>query len=139
MIVDTVRGDILRTLNEHIAFAVNTEGFNDAGFAGSVASKHWPGLANTRALGDVMSRRASGRIFHALVCHSLDDAGWKRTPETVTTCLDALDVPKDETVAVVLMGAGPIGQMGGADVFAILGGMARAKRRVAVYTLGRRG
>ncbi|MEK7598774.1 MAG: hypothetical protein AAB487_03490 [Patescibacteria group bacterium] len=137
MIADTIRGDVFQASNQHIAFAVNTEGYNDAGFAGAVSSRHWPELANTgkKKLGDVFSKNVKGKTFHALVCHSLDANGWKRTAETVTKCLDSLNVPEDQTIAIVLMGAGMIGQMGGADVFAILGGMARSKKRVAIYTL----
>lgn len=137
MIVNTVRGNVFEAPHSHIAFAVNTEGFNDAGFAGQVSSRYWEGLANTgkKKLGDVLSQKAGEKTFHALVCHSLNENGWGKTAETVTKCLDSLDVPDDEPIAVVLMGGGMIGQMGGADVFAILGGMARSKKRVAVYTL----
>ena len=136
MIVNTTYGDVFKTSNKHIAFAVNTEGFNDAGFAGSV-SRYWPKLANTgpKKLGDVISKKGTNKIFHALVCHSLGNDGWEKTAETVTKCLDSLDVPNDETIAIVLMGAGMFGQLGGANVFSILGGMARSKKRVAVYTL----
>ena len=139
MIVGMFRGDIFKTSCCHIAFAVNTEGLNDAGFAGAVSSRYWPELADTgeKKLGEVMCKKSKKekKTFHALVCHSLDDGGWKGTAETVTKCLDSLDVPDDETIAIVLMGAGLIGQMGGADVFSILGGMARSKKRVTVYTL----
>ena len=137
MIVDTIRGDVFKTSHAHIAFAVNTEGFNDAGFAGAVSSRFWGELANTgkKKLGDVLTHEANGKTFHACVCHSLGGEGWNKTAQTITKCLDALNVPDDEVIAVVLMGAGMVGQMGGADVFAILGGMARSKKRVAVYTL----
>ena len=42
--------------------------------------------------------------------------------------------PRDP-LAVVLVGGGPVGQETGADTFANLGGMAKAKRRVVVFTL----
>ncbi len=137
MIVDTVRGDVFKTPHKYIAFAVNTEGCNDAGFAGAVSSRYWPELANTGAkkLGDVISKDGKGKTFHALVCHSLGGDAWKKTAETVTKCLDSLDVSDDETIAIVLMGAGMIGRMGGADVFSILGGMARSTKKVVVYRL----
>lgn len=137
MIVDTIRGDVFKTPHAHIAFAVNTEGFNDAGFAGAVSSRYWNELANTgkKKLGDVLSKNGKGKTFHALVCHSLGGDGWSKTAETVTKCLDSLNVLDTETIAVVLTGAGMIGQMGGADVFSILGGMSRSKKRLAVYTL----
>ena len=34
MVVKTIQEDIFNTEAKHIAFAVNTEGYNDAGFAG---------------------------------------------------------------------------------------------------------
>jgi hypothetical protein len=34
------------------------------------------------------------------------------------------------------MGSGRVGQSGGADVYAILGAMARSRKRVVVYTRG---
>jgi len=139
MIVNTVRGDVFQAPNKHIAFAVNTEGCNDVGFAGAVSSRYWPELANTRALnlglGSVIQTNIEGKTFHALVCHSLGGDGWSKTAEIVMECLDSLVIPDEETIAIVLMGAGMIGQMGGADVFAILGGMARSKKKVVVYTL----
>ena len=136
MITDTVKGNVFEAPHAHIAFAVNTEGFNDAGFAGQVA-RNWTELANTggNQLGEVLTHEVNGKTFHALVCHSLGGNGWSKTAQTVTQCLDTLDVPDNETIAVVLMDAGMVGQMGGADVFSILGGMARSKKRVAVYTL----
>lgn len=48
-------------------------------------------------------------------------------------CLERLDIDQ-EGLAIVLMGAGPIGQLGGADTFAILGGIARSAVRAYVYT-----
>lgn len=136
MIIDTVRGDVFRTALRHIAFAVNTNGYNGAGFAGLVASRHWPELADTgvKKLGSVMSRSVGEKTFYALVCHTLNRSGWKKTPEIVAQCLDSLDIPDGEPIAVVLMGSGRVGQMGGADVFAILGGLARSNQKIIVYT-----
>lgn len=137
MIIDLIRGDVFRASQKCVAFAVNSEGYNDAGFAGQVSSHYWPELANTgqKKLGDILSHTAGGKTFYALVCHSLSDEGWKKTPQLVEECLNKLDVPDDTPFAIVLMGAGMIGQMGGADVFGNLGGMARSQKRVVVYTL----
>lgn len=57
MIIDRVRGDIFKAPQRHIAFAVNTQGYNDAGFAGQVAKKIWPELANTGGndIGDILT------------------------------------------------------------------------------------
>lgn len=138
MIVDMVRGDIFRTHCKHIAFAVNVEGYNDAGFAGAVTSRHWPELANTggNRLGDVLHHQVGEKTFYALVCHELGGSGWTRTPDFVEQCLNMLEVSKDESIAIVLMGSGMVGQLGGADIFLILGAMARSNKRVFVYTRG---
>ncbi len=136
MIIDTVRGDIFGTDCKHVGFAVNTQGYNDAGFAGMVASRHWPGLDNTgeKQLGEILSHMTAGKTFHALVCHSLDKGGWDKTAEVVTKCLDQLKIPEEEPIALVLMGSGPVGQAQGADVYAIMGGIARSKKSVIIYT-----
>lgn len=136
MIVDLVRGDVFMAPERHVAFAVNTQGYNDAGFAGQVSDRYWPGLADTggNTIGDVMSREVGDRAFHALVCHSLDSGGWDLTPGVVEACLRKVEAPADERIAVVLMGSAPAGRMLGADVYAILGALARSERRVVVYT-----
>lgn len=137
MIIDMVRGDIFKSPHKHVAFAVNVEGYNDAGFAGQVSSRYWRDLANTgkKQLGDILTRKMDDKTFHAIVCHALTKEGWHYTAVTVEKCLDRIEAPMDEVIGVVLMGGGMIGQMSGADVFAILGSMARVKRMVVVYTL----
>ncbi len=137
MIIDQVRGDIFTAPQKHIAFAVNTTGCNDEGFAGQVASRFWPEIAHTGGndLGEVLTQRVDGITFHALVCHTTDwEGAWSKSPRLVRECLDNLDVPGDEEIAVVLMGSGPIGQKQGADVDAILAGLHESKKRVIVYT-----
>ena len=135
MIVKRVQGDVFKTHLKHIAFAVNTEGYNDSGFAGAVSSRYWPELANTggNCLGEVLHHTSKGKTFHALVCHELKVNGWSQTPQLVEQCLDSISGNKE--IAVVLMGSGFVGQMGGADVNAILGGIERSRKRVYVYSL----
>lgn len=130
--------DIFSGPEKHIAFAVNTQGYNDAGFAGMVSSRFWPELANTgdKKLGDVMSHEIEGgRMLHALVCHPLNDDGWAETPKVITECLDAMPVADDETVAIVSIGGGPTGQAMGADPNAILSGMEASTKKLVIYSL----
>lgn len=136
MIVDKIRGDIFASSRRHIAFAVNTEGYNDSGFAGQVCRRVWPELRCTggNLMGEILTREAGEKTYYALVCHSLTPGGWRETPRVVRELFDSLVVPDDEEIAVVLMGSGPVGVMQGADVPAILGAMARSKKRLAVYT-----
>lgn len=136
MIIDTRRGDIFESPFTHIIFAVNTEGINDAGFAGQVACRTWPELANIGAcpLGSQMDHKdGDGRVFHALCVHSLKANGWIQAPQAITKALDACDLP--EQSAMVLAGSGAVGQIQGADVYAILGGIARSRHKIVIYTL----
>lgn len=137
MIVDTIRGNILNTSLKHIAFAINTEGKNDSGVAGQISRMFWKDIASTgeKNLGVVFSREFGDITFHAIVCHSLEANGWKNTPEVVRKCLDDLEIPETEKIAIVLIGSGIVGNLGRADVFAILGGMARSTKKVVIYTL----
>jgi hypothetical protein len=137
MVKELVIGqDVFSCSYQHIAFAVNTQGFNDAGFAGVVSDQYWPELANTgpKQLGQVMSRKVGDKTFHALVCHSLDQNGWDETPKIVTQCLDSIDIPDDEIIAVVSIGGGPIGRAMGADPDAIRSGMEASQKTVVVYS-----
>ncbi len=136
MIVERVCGDIFASAHKHIAFAVNTRGDNNSGFAGVVSGRYWPEIEHTGRvrLGATASHVAGKRTYHALVCHRLGQGGWKETPKVVTECLDALDVPEGETIAVVLMGSGPIGLRDGADVAAIIAGLEASKKKLVVFT-----
>lgn len=134
MIVKKVKGDIFNTDLKNIAFAVNTDGHNDSGFAGQVSSRHWPELENTggNSLGEVLHHKSGGKTFHALVCHELGGTGWTQTPQLVEQCLNLIE--GNEEIAVVLMGSGDIGQQDGADVEAILGAIERSQKNTHVYT-----
>lgn len=136
MIVNRVRGDIFAAPQKHIAFAVNTQGYNDSGFAGQVSSRIWPELANTggNGLGDVLIHRSGDKTYYALVCHSLDSGGWNETSRVARECLNKIDVSDGEEIAVVLMGSGPVGMMQGADVNAILASMEDSEQKLVVYT-----
>lgn len=136
MITKVLNEDIFKTPHKHIAFAINTEGSNDAGFAGQVASRYAPKLANTgkKKLGEVVTVESKGKTFHGLVCHSLKD-GWNDSPKTITECLDKIKTDDDESIAVVLMGAGMIGQMSGADVIANAKAIHKSKKNVVLYSL----
>lgn len=137
MVIDKVKGDIFASACRHIAFAVNTEGSNDAGFAGHVASRYWPELEEMgeAALGEVRSRRCGHYTFHALVCHVLDVGGFAQTPRYVEECLNKLDVPDDQVIGVVLMGSGPVGRALKADVPAIVEAMHRSTKSLIIYSL----
>ena len=135
-VLNIVQGDIFKSNHRHIVFAVNTEGANDAGFAGEVSRRYWPSLATigNTPMGTVRSKRVDVRTFHAVTCHSLrDQNGWLETPDVVRRALDEIDT--EDTIGVVAIGAGMIGAMTGANPEAIIEGMNRSNKNVIVYHL----
>ncbi len=136
MITDVINEDVFKTPHKHIAFAINTEGSNDGGFAGQVTSRFVPELANTGGvqLGEIKTASAKGKTFHGLVCHSLSK-GWENAPKIITECLDKIEIPDNEPIAIVLMGAGMIGTLSGADPRANVKAIHASKKNCILYSL----
>ena len=139
MVVKTIQEDIFNTETKHIAFAVNTEGYNDAGFAGQVSSKYWNELANCgeHELGTVLSKTVGDKTFHALVCHSLENGWGENQAETIKECFDKIP-SNGEPVATIAIGTGFVGMMSGANFRQIVCGMHDSKQEImlhAGYTL----
>lgn len=134
MIVGRKVGDVIQGPERHVAFAVNTEGHNDAGLAGNIAFNHWSELAATGPIrmGEILSKDTGGKVFHALVVHSLKE-GWSDAPQYIEACFNELHIPTDEEIASVAMGGGLIGQMSGADVAANLAAMERSDKSIVIY------
>ena len=133
MIISNKQGnDILEGGERHIAFAVNTEGANDAGFAGMISRKYWPELANIGVceLGTVLTKEVEGVHFYALVCHSLKN-GWKDQKEVIRRCFDAIET--DEPIASISIGTGLIGILSGADFSQIKEGMESSSKEIILY------
>ncbi len=134
MIVGRKVGDVAQGSERHVAFAVNTEGHNDAGLAGNIAYTYWPELTQTGPIrmGEILSKDTGSKVFHALVVHSLRE-GWAEAPQYIEACFNELHIPTDEEIASVAMGAGLIGQMSGADVAANLAAMERTDKSIVIY------
>lgn len=137
MITNKIKGDIFKSAHKHIVFAVNIQGVNDAGFAGLVARRHWPELAmiGPSEMGTVHRHDSKDKSFHAVVCHSLGDEGWRGAPKHIEQALNQIPAKDGEEIGVVMMGAGPVGQAQGADVDANLAAMEKSKNKVVVYSL----
>ena len=139
MVVKTIQDDVFNTEAKHIAFAINSEGYNDAGFAGKVASKYWPELevCGEHEIGTVLSKTVGDKTYHALVCHSLHNGWGENQREVIKECFDNIPV-EDEPVATIAIGTGFIGVIGGAKIRQIICGMHDSKKQIllhAKYTL----
>lgn len=135
MIIGRKVGDVIAGPERHIAFAVNSNGGNHAGLAGSIARNFWPELAKTgpQRMGAILSKESGRKFFHALVVHSLEANGWEQAPYYIETCFNELQIPTDDEVASVTMGAGIIGRALGANPEENLAAMERSNKSIIIY------
>ena len=134
MVVKTINQDIFETEAKHIAFAINTEGYNDAGFAGAVASKFWPELAicGEHELGTVLSKTVGDKTYHALVCHSLHNGWGANQEEIIRQCFD--NIPANgELISSIAIGTGFVGQLSGANFGEIFCGMHDSVQQIMIH------
>lgn len=134
MIINEKKGDILDTFSKrHVAFAVNSEGINNSGFAGNISRMYWPGLLNIQEaeLGTVYTKEYNNFVFHALVCHSLMN-GWTDTEKVITNCFNA--IPTNDTICSIAIGTGLVGLLSGANWQKIKEGMEKSKKEIIIYT-----
>jgi hypothetical protein len=142
MIVDVKYGKGASDPYKHEAFAVSTDhGNGDGDFIDPFLVRRDWSIIRQLKMGEVLSRTVTqGNLFedtvkktyYALVCFERSPDGWKDTPEVVRNCLDKIDIPEDEVIAVEMMGTGLEGRMGQADACAIFGGIARSKKKVVL-------
>lgn len=134
MVVKTVQDNIFNSEAKHIAFAINTEGYNDSGFAGQVSRKYWNELANCgeHEIGTVLSKTIGDKTFHALVCHSLHGDWGENQAEIIKECFDK--IPADgEPIATIAIGTGLIGMLSGANFRQIVCGMHDSTQQIMLY------
>lgn len=134
MIVKTSLNDVFESEAKHIAFAINTEGFNDSGFAGQVSSQYWNEIANCgeNPLGTVLSKTVGNKTFHALVCHSLHANWGDNQAEIIKECFDKIP-SNGELVATIAIGTGLVGRLSGADFKQIVCGMHDSKQQIILH------
>ena len=133
MIIEIKKGnDILAGNEKRIAFAVNSEGVNDSGFAGMISRKFWPELAfiGKTELGTVLSKRVGNVEYFALCCHSLKN-GWGDQQKVIKQCFDA--IPGDAPVASISIGTGVVGILSGAQFSLIKAGMEDSNKKIILY------
>jgi len=133
MIIENKQGnDILNGKEKRIAFAVNSEGVNDSGFAGMISRRFWPELAfiGETELGSVLAKKVGDVEYFALCCHTLKN-GWNDQRNLIKRCFDA--IPGDEPVASISIGTGLIGILSGAQFSLIKAGMEDANKKIILY------
>ena len=134
MLVKVVQDDIFNSDAKHIAFAINTEGYNDSGFAGQISSKYWNELSNCgeHEIGTVLSKTVGDKTFHTLVCYSLHDGWGQNQAEVIKKCFDKIPA-NGEPIATIAIGSGFSGMVGGADFDQIAFGMYDSKQKIMLH------
>ena len=107
MITRTICDDIFKTEAKHIAFALNTEGSVECGFARELSEKYWPELefCGKNELGTILSKKVGNKTFHALVCHSCANRWNEDQGEIIRECFDKIPT-NGEPIATVAIGTG---------------------------------
>ena len=131
MIVKTTPINIFDTEAKHIAFAINSEGYNDAGFAGVVAKKYWNELlyCGENEIGTVLSKTIGDKTYHALVCHSLNNGWGDNQREIIKELFDKIP-SNGEMISSIAIGTGFVGMMTGAKFGQIVCGMQDSKQNI---------
>lgn len=134
MIIKTNPNDIFKTEQQHIAFAINQEGYNDAGFAGIVSEKYWNELANCgyHDLGTVLTKKVGNKTFHALVCHSLKGKWGDNQNEIIKECFDKIE-SNGMPISSIAIGTGLIGMLSGANFKEIMYGMHKSNNKIVLH------
>lgn len=139
MVTKYTQGDVFASKHKTIIFATNTDGLNDAGFAGLVTRRYWPALHDRqkRVMGSIRSARFDMMdvTFHALVCHDLNDGGWLYTAHHIRQGLNQLAETNPGIMACVLMGSGPVGQSQGAPLDEIKVALEDSEAQLEVFYL----
>lgn len=135
MIIKTIQEDIFKSNAKHIAFAINTEGYNDSGFAGQISSLYWNELENCgqHEIGTVLSKTIKDKTFHALVCHSLKEGWGENQAKIIQKCFDKISANK-EPIATIAIGTGLIGMLSGANFKQIVYGMHTSRQKIILHT-----
>lgn len=135
MVIKAVQNNVFKAKENHIAFAVNTEGVNNCGFAGQVSDRYWNELADCgpQQLGTVLSKQINGKTFHALVCHSLSEGWGENQADIIKECFDKIP-SNEEPVATIAIGTGFIGIISGADFSQIVCGMHDSHQQIVLYS-----
>lgn len=134
MITQEKRGDIFTTKDKHIIFAINSNGYNDSGFAGQVAKRGFTEIINTggNKFGEVIEKTIDGITYHGIVCHSLEPGGWAESPGIILKALN--EMAFDDNASIVAIGAGFIGAISGAPWNEIKEAFKKCNKRLTVWS-----
>ncbi len=75
-------------------------------------------------LGSVISKKIGDKVYHALVCHSLENGWGKNQAEVIKQCFDNIDIDDSEEIASIAIGTGFVGMLTGANPREIVCGCA---------------
>lgn len=136
MLVNSINENVFNTKASHIVFAINKEGYNDAGFAGAVVAQGWKEIENCgkHEIGTVLSKTIGDKTFHGIVCHSLNEGWGDNQVETIKNCFNNIPVDDDEPISSIAIGTGFVGRLSGANFKKIVRGMHESNKTVILHS-----
>ena len=134
MLKKVILKDIFEAEEKHIAFNINTEGYNDECFAADVAKRYWPEIEKSgkNKLGEVIPKKVGDKTYYAIVCYSLNDE-WKNTREIIKECFDKIET-NGEPIATIPIGTAYPDRLTHANFREILQGMQESKQDIVMYS-----
>lgn len=93
-------GDIFNCNENHIAFAINQEGFPDNSIIKEIVKKGFSEITDRTyySMGSVITKTIENKTYYGLVCYSMRK-GSQNKPEIMKNCLNQIDTMED--IAVV--------------------------------------
>ena len=114
MIVEESLEDIFEGKEKHVIFDTSLEMWYDTTFSRKIQELGWTTfneIKNT-GYGQIISQKIGDKNFYALVIRSIFN-GWAYDQYNVLlNSLNNLDIPEDEKIAIVNIGAGRVGRSG---------------------------
>lgn len=134
MLKKVILKDIFEAEEKHIAFNINTEGYNDECFAADVAKRYWPEIEKSgkNKLGEVIPKKVGDKTYYAIVCYSLNDE-WKNTREIIKECFDKIET-NGEPIATIPIGTSYPDRLTHANFREILQGIQDSKQHIVIYS-----
>lgn len=135
MLKKVILKDIFEAEEKHIAFSINTEGYNDECFAADVAKRYWPEIEKSgkNKLGEVIPKKVGDKTFYAIVCYSLQDGWDSKTSKIIKECFDKIET-NGEPIATIPIGTAYPDRLTHANFREILQGMQESKQDIVMYS-----
>lgn len=134
MIINTSQKGIFEDSPKHVAFAINTDGYDNAGLGKLILENVWPDLYKNEnfEIGDVKSKEIENIIFHAMVTYSLDKELEDNHGIIIKECLDKIKT-EGAPIHVGAIGTSFVGKSKGVNFNNVICGMMDSDKNIILH------